>query len=250
MENQYILLVEDEIVISLYIKKILQKEGYEVNNEHKNVDDAIQSIQNRRPDLVIIDIKLHGTKTGIDLAQFLLKYDSIPYIFITSYSDKLVLEQIKNVRPYGYLLKPIKKIMLINTVYLVLNNFFHRKIDTSRNPEPKENDVPYQIKITIDYINNHLDKKIDVKELAELTRWNIQHYIRIFKLQMGVTPYQYIIQSKINYAKVLLTQTDSPIEEIAINLGFVHYSVFYKIFVKHTEKSPNKYRSYTRANLS
>ena len=248
MSNKYILVVEDDGVTSLYIKKCLVKEGYEVCNDFTDVDSAIRSIEKRKPDLVITDIKLHGTKSGIALAQYLMELDTIPYIFITSYYNKIVLEKAKMVRPYAYLVKPIKSAELISNVYLAFNSFSHRNIDTNRNSKQTFSDAPFQIKKTIDYISKNIESKIDITDLAALTPWDNQHFIRIFKQHMNITPYQYILKSKIDVACVLLSESNNDIEKIAEELGFINYSVFYKAFLKIAGTSPKNYRLVARKN--
>jgi YesN/AraC family two-component response regulator len=248
MSNKYILVVEDDGVTSLYIKKCLVKEGYEVCNDYTDVDAAIRSIEKRKPDLVITDIKLHGTKSGIFLAQYLLELDTIPYIFITSYFNKIVLEKVKMVRPYAYLVKPIKSTELISNVYLAFNDFSHRNIDTNRSTIETYSDAPFQIKKAVDYISKNIENKIDVSDLASLTPWDNQHFIRIFKQHMNITPYQYILKRKIDLACVLLSETNDEIEKIAEGLGFINYSVFYKTFSKLTGSSPKIFRLNTKKN--
>lgn len=250
MSKKYILVVEDDGVTSLYIKKCLVKEGYEVCNDYTDVDMAIRSIEKRKPDLVITDIKLHGVKTGIILAQYLLELDTIPYIFITSYFNKIVLEKAKMVRPYAYLVKPIKGAELISNVYLAINNFSHRNIDLNRSSKQTYSDAPFHIKKAVDYINRNIEKKIDISDLASLTPWDNQHFIRIFKLHMKITPYQYILKSKIDIASVLLSETSNEIEKIAEDLGFVNYSVFYKAFLKLTGSSPKNFRLISKQKTS
>jgi len=243
MEKERILVVEDQGLISLYIKDILLSEGYMVSNDCFKVDSAIQKITEEKFDLVIIDINLKDRKTGIDLAQYLLELGTIPYIFITSYSDKVTLEKIKNVRPYGYLVKPFKKEDLVAMVYLVINNFSHRKVDVNRYPNKALTDFPLQIKAAVDYINKNLDRKIEISELAAITKWEAEHFIRIFKEYMSITPYQYILKAKIDLAKSLLKSSNYSLEEIAIESGFSNYSAFYKVFLRAVEMSPRTYRS-------
>mgnify|MGYP006336706761 FL=1 len=174
-----ILVVEDETIIALDIKEVLEGEGYDVITV-KTVEKAIEIINDEKPCLVLLDVNLKQDKDGIDLGNYLLKNDKIPYIYITSYSDKLTIDRIKVTRPHGYIAKPFKTVDIIATVEIVLNNFIHSKIDPKRNDEEVNNNIPFKIKETISYINEHIVEKIEISELAELTPWKTHHFIRVF----------------------------------------------------------------------
>lgn len=247
--KQTIILVEDELLIALDIKEILEEEGYEVIINVPSVEKAITIIEEINPILVLIDINLKGIKDGIELGEYLLIKDEIPYIYLTSYHDKLTLDRVKNTRPYGYLVKPFKEADLITTISIVLNNFKHNKIDSIRKAEVINNYIPFKIKKTITYINNHVNDKITISELSVLTPWKSHHFIRIFTKYVGVTPYQYILKRKVEKAEVLLTETNQPANEIAFDLGFHSYSNFCIAFKKiNNNISPENYRIRANSN--
>ena len=134
--NKKILVVEDESLIALDIKFILEKEGYDVITNIKTVETAIACIEEHNLDMVLIDINLNQNKDGVDLGTYLLAKDTIPYIYITSYSNKVVLDRVNDTRPHGYIVKPFRAENLITTISVVLNNFKHKNIDTLRTENP------------------------------------------------------------------------------------------------------------------
>jgi DNA-binding response OmpR family regulator len=127
--NTKILVVEDEVVIAMQIKSILEEEGYEVVINIYSVEAAIQHIEAETPMLVLIDINLNKYKDGVDLGRYLLERGNIPYIYITSYSSKTTLDRVNETRPHGYIVKPFKPSDLVSTISIVLNNYKHREID-------------------------------------------------------------------------------------------------------------------------
>ncbi|WP_309607618.1 response regulator transcription factor [Flavobacterium sp.] len=237
-----IIVVEDELLIALHIKKVLEKHDYEVAIDITSVEDAILHIEKTPPDLVLIDINLNKKKEGTELGNYLLEKDSIPYIYITSYSDKSTLEKVNMTRPKGFIVKPFKEEDLLATISVVLNNYYHKKIDTNRVNAPDKDPIPFKVKEIVNYINTHLEKKLDIDELTKLTKWKKDHFTRLFSKYLGVTPYQYVLSRKIEKSKTMLSNTLIPINEIAYELGFDSHSNFYHIFKKLADDTPENYR--------
>jgi YesN/AraC family two-component response regulator len=238
-----ILIVEDELFIAHHLKSIIEEDQeYEVFADITSVDQAILAIEKINPDLVLIDIKLKGYKDGIELGQYVLNMDKIPFIYITSYTDSITLERVKNTRPYGFVVKPFKKSDVMTTIYLTLNNYSHKNIDLLRTEKKILEDIPLTIRNVIVYIDENIYEKIEIEELAQLTRWKKHHFIRTFDREIGVTPYQYILKKKIDIAKSLIKETNQPINEIAFDLGFVNYSNFSYTFKKFCSTTPENFR--------
>ena len=244
-----ILVIEDEPFIAVDLQQLLIAEGYDVQINFQDVENALQIIETWQPHLVLLDIQLNEEKSGIDIGEFLQQQNRIPFIYITSYSDKLTLEKVKNSRPYGFIIKPYKAADIVSTVYLVINNYQYRKIDVLREKELPNNDIPIQLKLVIHYVMNQLDKKIEVAELAAMTRWDVDHFTRIFKQYLALTPYQFILKAKIEAAAVIIAQTEEPLRGVAIDFGFSSYSNFYNAFKKVIGETPENIRSKGRINL-
>ncbi len=237
-----IVVVEDELLIALYMKKVLEKNDYEVVIDITSVEDAIIYIEKFKPDLVLIDINLNKDKEGTELGHYLLQKDALPYIYITSYADRSTLEKVNMTRPHGYIVKPFRDQDLLTTVSVVLNNYYHNKIDTLRSSSSDKDPIPYKVKEIVDYININIEKKLEINELALLTKWKKDHFSRLFSKYLGATPYQYILTRKIEKSKTLLAETVIPINEIAFELGFDSQSNFYHIFKKIADDTPENYR--------
>ncbi len=93
-----------------------------------------------------------------------------------------------------------------------------------------------------DYVSRHLGERLSVKELADRVYMSSTHFSRIFKQQTGLSPYEYIMISRINRAKELLHQTDMSISRIAYAAGFNSESNFIHSFSQNTGMTPNKFR--------
>ena len=120
---QEILIVEDEVLIADTIERYLLQKGYRVNAKAISFEEAVNSYQHSPPQLVILDIRLTGEKTGIDFAHFLRRQSNTPpFIYLTSQIDSLNLELAKQTRPAGFLAKPIQPASLLATVEIALFN--------------------------------------------------------------------------------------------------------------------------------
>lgn len=108
MKQEKILIVEDEPAIGLDIMLNLERHGYEVVAIANDADYAFEVLEQERVDLAILDINLEGEKSGIDVAQVIDRDYGIPFIFLTSYSDKNTIAKAAETFPAGYLVKPFR----------------------------------------------------------------------------------------------------------------------------------------------
>jgi YesN/AraC family two-component response regulator len=237
-----ILVVEDEALIAMHIKSILEEIGYNVVTSVRSVEDAITFIESNPPNLVLIDINLNKEKDGVHLGRYLLEKDSIPYLYITSYTDKSTLDRVNETRPHGYIVKPFKPSDITTTISVVLNNYKHREIEPVRAENGIPDVVPYRMKIVINYINDNLDKRIEIDELITISTWKRRHFSRLFLTYLHVSPYQYILSRKIEKAKALIVDSDLLIVEVAQELAFESYGNFCNAFKKIEGSTPEQYR--------
>lgn len=242
MKKIKIVIIEDELIIAKDISLILEQEGYEVQIGITSTSQAINLFQEEKFDLALIDINLQQNSDGVDVGLFLLKKDTMPYIYITSHSDKMTLDRIKNSRPHGIIIKPFKASDIKSTVSVVLNNFKLRNIDVNRNNQILTDEIPFILKNTIQYIHEHIQEKIEVREISALSKWSHQHFIKNFSKYVGCTPYQYILKKKIEKAQTIIVETDYSLISIAVDFGFDSYSNFFKAFKKETGYTPDLYR--------
>lgn len=127
MSKVKILIVEDEAIIADKIEITLDSYGYETIGPAFSYSEAIELIESDKPDIAILDIQLGGKKSGIDLAIEINKKYHFPFIFLSSNSDSLTLEQAKNVEPFAYLVKPFGKEELYTSVEVALYNYAKQK---------------------------------------------------------------------------------------------------------------------------
>lgn len=242
MLKPLILIVEDELLIAKDISIILAEEGYDSHIGITTVQEAIEALSKNDYDVVLIDINLQNSSDGVELGNYLLNKDTVPYIYITSHSDNITIDRVKDSRPHAIIIKPYKPLDIKTTVSIVLNNYKHKKIDIIRTDEPLTDEVPFMLKEVIKYIDINIKERIDIIDLSKLTRWSSQHFIRVFTQYIGDTPYQYILRKKMEKAKILITDSDVAMKDIAFELGYESYGNFCKVFKRETGKKPNEFR--------
>ena len=109
MGKPKILVVEDENVVALEIKKRLLNLGYVVPSVAASGKDAISKAKGFLPDLVLMDIRLKGEMDGIEAAKQIRTEFGIPVIYLTAHSDQETLKRAKQTSPEGYILKPFEE---------------------------------------------------------------------------------------------------------------------------------------------
>ncbi|GAB4313341.1 MAG: hypothetical protein Kow0019_12740 [Methanobacteriaceae archaeon] len=119
MSHKKILVVEDESIEAMDIKKNLESFGYEVPYIASYGDEVIQKAREINPDLILMDIVLKGKVDGIDAAEKIKKLD-IPVVYLTAHSEKTTIERAKITEPFGYILKPYQSKDLALTIEMVL----------------------------------------------------------------------------------------------------------------------------------
>jgi len=101
-----ILIVEDEGIIALDLKKKLEGLGYSVAAIADNAADALHCAEHLRPALVLMDISIRGDRDGIETAEEIRRWFHLPVMFVTSHSDQDTLERARITEPFGYIVKP------------------------------------------------------------------------------------------------------------------------------------------------
>lgn len=99
-----------------------------------------------------------------------------------------------------------------------------------------------RIQKTLSFIRKKLYEPTDINILSEITNLSKDHFIRLFKKEVGTTPLQYINQKKIEKAQLILITEDMPVKNIAYMLGYEDHSYFIRLFKKTVGITPLEYR--------
>ena len=92
------------------------------------------------------------------------------------------------------------------------------------------------------YINTHLDRELSLVEIAQVINISPTYFASLFKHATGISPHQYVIQKRVERAKVLLSKTDLAIANIALQVGFSSQSHLNQQFKRFTGMTPKQVR--------
>ncbi len=133
-----VVIAEDEAIIRLDLKEILESEGYEVVAETGRGDEAVSLVQRHEPDLAIFDVKMPGID-GIEAARRLAESDGskVPVLVLTAFSQRNLIEEARDAGVLAYLVKPFERSELIPAIEVALARFAeHQAIEAEVEAPP------------------------------------------------------------------------------------------------------------------
>lgn len=122
MNTKNILIVEDEVLIASQIEMFLELNGYNCIGIAVDYTGAIELLESNPVDLILLDIKINGSKNGIDIAKYVNNNLGLPFLFLTSYNDVETLNELKCLNPIGYINKPINDATLLTNIDLYFSS--------------------------------------------------------------------------------------------------------------------------------
>jgi DNA-binding LytR/AlgR family response regulator len=207
-----ILIVEDNVLIADDMQMILEDMGYSVVANVTSYEKAIIALKDNIIDLALLDIQLATEKSGIDIGKHIRENYDIPFVFITSNSDKETINQAKEVKPNGYLVKPFEEKDLYTTIEITMSNF--EETDSNDDDIKKNKNL---LKKSIFVKDSHLYRKIVFKDILYIKSDNV--YIEIY-----TTGKTYVVRSTLKDFLKKLPQDD-----------FLRTSKSYIINIRHVQ---------------
>jgi len=117
-----IVIADDEPIIRLDLKKMLEDVGYDVVAEAGDGAKAVEAARNLSPDIVILDIKM-PTMDGIDAARIINEEKIAPVVLLTAYSQVDLVNRAKEAGVYSYLVKPFKEADLLPAIEIAMSRW-------------------------------------------------------------------------------------------------------------------------------
>ena len=121
-----VVIAEDEAIIRLDLKEILEEEGYEVVGETGRGDEAVELVRQHDPDLAILDIRMPGMD-GLSAAREIAGNRRSAVLILTAYSQRNLIEEARDAGALAYLIKPFQRSELIPAIEVALGRFREMK---------------------------------------------------------------------------------------------------------------------------
>lgn len=236
-----IMIVDDEILERQALSRIINESEYgRVVAEACNGREAIELDRELNPDMIIMDIRMPGID-GIKATQIIKEQNPDKVvIIITAYDDFELVHKALVLGVNDYILKPIKPSELIGVLNKLFVNFKINKDVYFEKQLNEMKEVP--VKAAIDYINNNLAENVSLEKMSSICNLSPCYFSKVFKREIGVNFISYVNYIKINKAKEMLENTDTPVLNVALDLGFEDCGYFIRVFKKSQGITPKKYR--------
>lgn len=125
-----ILIVEDEIIIAQHLQEICEEIGHRVVGIVPKPEKLLDALTQFAPEAVLLDINLDGKFEGIEIGKMLSEQYALPYLFITSYSDKQLMEKAISSRPEAYIIKPFQEAEIFAALKIIEQKIKLTKAET------------------------------------------------------------------------------------------------------------------------
>lgn len=135
MAEGRVLIVEDEHIVAMGIKRMLITLGYTVAGIASSGEDAIRKAESTLPDLVLMDIMLKGDINGIGAAEEIKSLFDIPIVYLSACSEHKIVEKAWKTNPSGYIVKPFDERDLQKSVDVALQRHKMERQSLKKDPE-------------------------------------------------------------------------------------------------------------------
>ncbi|SFL66714.1 Helix-turn-helix domain-containing protein [Gracilibacillus orientalis] len=254
MEEKVILVVDDEPRSRQGIKKTIERVShhqYEVITA-ANAEEAIKRIDNEKIHVLITDIRMPEV-SGLELLRKLKEKAKDPVVIVISaYSEFEYAHEALELGVVNYLLKPIAKEKLMEAIEKAIElenqrkktGMFNKIVDDKLMEMQQLSKYNRAVKEAMDYIDQHYDEELTLKEVAKQVHLNASYLSALFKEELQITFSEYLTRKRMQEAKKLLLSTDFTIAEIAEKSGYQTSKYFIRLFKQFEDMTPNAFRKH------
>lgn len=242
-----ILIADDERWIRKGIRKMIDTEGLEIEEiaEAESVEKALEIFQEAGFEIVISDVRFPADD-GCNLCRKIYQLEPrTKFIMLSGYDDFEYVRQSLSYRAIDYLLKPVEKSVLNQTIRKAWEEW--KRENTNQNLDevitfPSEGET--LISQVMEEIQKNYAQKFSLSAMAEKYHMNESYFSALFAREAGVSLMNYIMQVRIEKAKDLMLMTNGgKIHEIASRVGYEDSRYFARIFKKVTGETPSEFKN-------
>lgn len=249
-----ILIVEDEPIIRRGIASLIDFEslGISTVQEVENGEQALEKIREEAPDILLTDINM-PKMDGITLAQLVRsEYPQMRIIFLTGYDYVDYLLSAVKIGVEDYILKPISKSDVSEIIVKLVSSLqkerkdkeIEKVLEKITTVDTQDNIAKNNYKELIQNIieESYTDSQFTLSVLSEKLDLSSGYLSIMFKKNFGIPFQDYLLQKRMEKAKLLLLTTELKNYEIAEQIGFEDVNYFITKFKKYYQITPKQYR--------
>lgn len=256
---QRLMIVEDEMVERIVLKKMLQKKFGDVCLvfEAQNGREAVEVFRREKIQVAILDIGMPGLN-GIQAAEIMRKEDpDCCLIFLTAYDRFDYAKKAISIRAMEYLLKPYSQKEIINVVEEALRisgDFAQQTMEekgaetdegtilSDKEPDYNSSRLSVMTSMVEEYIRSNFMNEISMNEIARSVGYSEPYFCKMFKQQFGQSFTSYLMEYRVNEAKKFLEQPNVIVKEVGARVGYPDSNYFTKVFKRLVGINPSEYR--------
>lgn len=208
-----ILIVEDEVLISERLKQIVKGFGHDVLGICNSLSSVMQFDLTQKPELALLDIRMNGINEGVEVAK-IMKANQIPFVFITSFSDKDTLQEAIMQGPLGYIVKPFSSVEIKKVISNIQGEIANQYLELKT--ASKFIKIPYE---DIKWINSsNVYIEIHYQDKKHLERMKLNEVEELLPDGQFVRIHQSFIVNKkfvtqIEFGSVFIDETSFPVSK-------------------------------------
>lgn len=244
-----VLIINQKKTVTARLEGILEGMGHKIIGTPDTTLEAMSLVGTLTPDIIYIDLAFGNGHDGTQFAQIVLNEHAAKLIFLVSSANKSNAQRARALSPAGYLVVPFTAQSVDASLSEALNPYQTAEIPVILQnviADPKVqvwNQISEDLLIQVRaYIRANLDKEITLRSMSDVAGMSESNFSRRFKASMGITPYQYVLQERLEEAKHLLRHKNMSLVHIAAATGFSSQSHFTTVFKKSTTLTPLQYR--------
>ena len=216
--------------------------GFSLEDYTNEPDSALSLLKSKCYSLLMIDI-VRRPEQGITLCKQVRTISPVPIILISDSTDFQLARKAMQYQVSDYLSAPVSSEDMTRCLQLM-----NRKLDAVKSEneganydiaDDSEESVIDKVK---EYVTESLGQNITLKEISSTLHFNYSYLGQKFKYHENMTFNAYLLQQRMEKAKLLLENTEMKVYEIANEVGYYEMDWFYKKFKLYTGVSANEYR--------
>jgi YesN/AraC family two-component response regulator len=240
-----VVLVDDEEIILRGLCDVVPWEKYNCKIIGKADDgqEGIKLIKSTQPDMIFTDIRMPNMD-GIEMlyaVQEQLKSKQVTVM--TGFRDLEYAQQAIKLGVTRYLLKPSEIEEIEEAILCMIQHLDENKENSRQRAKQPDKTENYIVNNVLDYIESAYNNKMTLADIAEKNYVSVWHLSKLINKYCHKSFRELLNQTRIKYAKELLTGSNAKIYEVAENVGITDITYFSKMFKKYTGITPNEYRN-------